>query len=178
MARRPSSIDRLPPQIRELIGRLREGGRTIDEILAKLRELDVTISRTALARHTKEIDAIADEIRRSRGVAEAIVEQFGDKPDDRVSRLNIELMHGLLMRVLVGQDGQPVELDAKEAMFLSTALDKLAGAAKKGVESTLKIRQQAAKDAAAEVAKVAKAEGLSRDTIEKFRRHILGIAAQ
>jgi len=57
---RPSSIERLPAELRELIGHLRERGRTIDEILAKLAELDVDVSRSALGRHVQHLDAAGD----------------------------------------------------------------------------------------------------------------------
>jgi len=54
---RMSTVDRLPPEVRELIERLRGNGRTIDEILAKLRDLDAEVSRSALGRHIKLLDA-------------------------------------------------------------------------------------------------------------------------
>ena len=53
---RRSTIKRLPKAIQERIGELREAGRTIDEILAKLAELDVEVSRSALGRHVKALE--------------------------------------------------------------------------------------------------------------------------
>ena len=55
---RPSTIQRLPTEVRELIAELREEGRTIDEVLEKLRELRLDVSRSALGRHVKQLDAI------------------------------------------------------------------------------------------------------------------------
>ena len=62
---RPSSISRLPPEIREAIGALRQDGRTIDEILAKLRELApaAEVSRSALGRHVQVLDRIGEQLR-------------------------------------------------------------------------------------------------------------------
>jgi hypothetical protein len=74
-----STVSRLPAEVRELIGRLRRDGRTIDEILAKLHELDVSISRSALARHTRKLDAIGAQLHHSRAIAEALVARF-DSP--------------------------------------------------------------------------------------------------
>jgi hypothetical protein len=54
---RPSTIDRLPAEVRELIARRRADGRTIDEIRATLADMDVRPSRSALARHISELDA-------------------------------------------------------------------------------------------------------------------------
>src|SRR5690606_36749791 len=138
---RPSSIDRLPPEIREEIGRLRARGRTIDEILAKLRELDVDVSRSALGRHVKQLDQIGEELRRSRAIAEAMVERFGDAPESKVARLNIELAHALVMKCMVGEDGDTVELSPREAQFVSDALYRLSKAAKEDVEREVKIRK-------------------------------------
>ena len=68
---RNSSIDRLPAAIREKIGQLRQAGKTIDEILEKLKELDVDVSRSALGRHCKQLEEVSKSIRQSRIVAEA-----------------------------------------------------------------------------------------------------------
>ncbi|MFQ5774022.1 MAG: DUF3486 family protein [Kiloniellaceae bacterium] len=178
---RTSTIKRLPADIRELIARLRERGRTIDEILAKLRELDLDVSRSALGRHVKTLDEIAERIRANRTIAEAVVERLGDAPESRVARLNIELTHSLLTKLLVGEDGQPVELDAKEAMFVSTSLQKLSQAAKSDLERELKIRKDVAKEAvekldnAAKEAEHAGEPGLSAERIAQLRRDFLGV---
>ena len=57
---RPSSIDQLPETVRAEIGRLRQNGRTIDEILAHLRKLDgiAPISRSALGRHLQHMEKL------------------------------------------------------------------------------------------------------------------------
>jgi hypothetical protein len=178
---RPSRIDRLPADLRELIGRLRAGGRTIDEILAKLRELDVAVSRSALGRHVKEVDAIAAEIQRSRGIAEAIVERFGDAPESRTARLNIELMHSQMMRLLVAEEGQTLTLEPQDAYFLSSALQKLAQAAKQDVERELKIRQEvvgkAADKAVAAADEQARKAGhiLPPEALRAIREQVYGI---
>ncbi|MGZ8371111.1 MAG: phage protein Gp27 family protein, partial [Caulobacteraceae bacterium] len=63
----PSSIDKLPPEVRALIGELREKrGCTIDEIMDKLRELEVDVSRSAVGRHVRKLADIGAEMRRSR----------------------------------------------------------------------------------------------------------------
>lgn len=180
---RPSSIDRLPPEVREQIGRLRDAGRTIDEILAKLRELDVDVSRSALGRHVKQLDAIGEEIRRSRGIAEQLVQRFGEAPENRTARLNIELMHGLVMKLLVGEDGEAVTLDGKEAFFIASSLQKLSQAAKQDVDREAAIKNQwraeieaKAKAAAGEATGELKKAGLSEEAIRKIETEILGIA--
>jgi hypothetical protein len=174
---RRSAIDRLPGDIRELIGRLRQDGKTIEEIRGKLLELDVEVSKSALARHTQRLDVIGEQIRRSRWVGEALIQRLGDAPEARQARVNIELMHSLIMELLAGEGDEPVQLTPQSAMLLSDALAKLARAHHSDVDRELKIRQSFAKDAAGKVEVLAKGEGLTAATVEKFRAAILGIAA-
>jgi Bacteriophage Mu, Gp27 len=54
---RPSTIDRLPIEFRELVTGLRDQGKTIEEIGAALARLGAPVSRAALGRHTQKLDA-------------------------------------------------------------------------------------------------------------------------
>ena len=103
---RNSSIDRLPSEIREKIGQLRQAGKTIDEILEKLKELDIDVSRSALGRHCKQLEEVSKSIRQSRIVAEALAKNFGDEGENKVSQVNIELMHSLILKMMVNNHGQ------------------------------------------------------------------------
>lgn len=174
---RPSSIQRLPAAIRELIGSLRSRGHTIDEILEHLRELDVDVSRSALGRHTQQLDTIGEQIRRSRWVGEALIERLGEAPESRQARINIELMHSLIMDLLAGEGGETVKLTPESAMLLATSLSRLAAAHKSDVDRELKLRERVATAAADKVEEVARGAGLSGDTVEQFRRAILGVTA-
>jgi phytoene/squalene synthetase len=54
----PSTIDRLPAELRELIASRRAAGRHIDEILAELAAAGAPkVSRAALGRYTQSLDA-------------------------------------------------------------------------------------------------------------------------
>lgn len=178
----PSSIDKLPVEVRELIGRLREQGATIDDILAKLGELDVEVSRSALGRHVKGLAEVGEQLRRSREIATALVARFGDEPDNRVGRLNIELMHGLVMQAITataeGEDGQvqAVTFSPEDTMFLARSLQSLATAQKTDTDRLLKVRVEAAKDAAKAAETVGKAKGLTKETMDAIKHAVLGIA--
>ncbi len=128
---RPSKVDRLPADLRELIGRLRSDGRTIDEIFSKLKELDADVGRSGLGEHIKRWDKMAERLHRSKAAAEAIMQRLEDQgTDDRVARMNVAALHASVMELLAGEDGEPVTLNPKEAMLLSTTLKNLASAAK------------------------------------------------
>lgn len=180
---RPSSVDRLDPKIKEMIGQLRiEHGWTIDEIMAKLLELNAGISRSALGRHVKTLEEIGAQLRHSREIAKQLVQQLGDAPEDRVADLNIELMHSMILRLVTATndegDGQPVILGPEDVMFMTRSLQALASAKKTNIETIRNVREETAKKAAKAVdtaaAKVA--GGLTRDTVDAIKREILGIA--
>lgn len=172
---RTNKIKRLPKKIRDLISRLREDGATIDEILAKLRELDVKVARSTLGEHLKRIDQIGELIHKTRASAEAVVSQLEDAPEGRVARLNIELAHALLLKLMMGEDGVPVTLDPRETMFAATAIEKLTKAEKLDAERILKLRQEFAKKAADAVDKVVAARGLTAETVQEIKAQILGL---
>jgi uncharacterized protein YdcH (DUF465 family) len=176
---RKSTIARLPTEVRELIGSLRKQGRTLDEIMEKLQELDVQVSRAALGRHTKQIDAIADHMRKSRDMARALTERFGDEGIGDLARYNLQVAHGLLMRLMISEEGEPIQLDAKEAMFLTSAIKNVTAAAKADADRETKVRAQIAAQAA-EVAEETVAElkkvGMSAEGAEAIRARILGVA--
>lgn len=178
---RPSSIDRLPKEVRELIGSLRSEGATIDEILAKLSELKAGVSRSALGRHVKTLAEVGERMRRARVMAEALTARFGDQPDNQVARMNMELMHGMVFEVLTAaagaedEEGDPVTLDPKAVKFLSGALKDLASAQKVDADRVLKLREEFAKEAAAKAETVAKQRGMSAETIEAIKHAVLGV---
>lgn len=182
MAKR-SSIDRLPDEVRARITSLRDQGRTIDEIMAALDRLDVDVSRSALGRHLKKADQIADQMRKSRAIAESIGRSFGDDETSKVARTNVELLHSLLMKFMTGPDDfeGEVVLDAKDAMFAATALEKLAKASKSDFDMQIKAaverERQAVTEKAAEKAEAtARKQGLSGDTVDAIKKSILGMA--
>lgn len=182
MAKRdyPSTIDKLPPELRELIGKLRRDGRTIDEIHAKLIELDADVSRSALGRHVKSMAEVQERMRRSREIANSLVSQFGDQPDNKLAQANIELMHSVVMQTMTAvaedEDGnlQAVTFTPEDAMFLARSLQSLASAEKTNTDRIIKARDEATKQAAKKAGDAAKSKGLSGETVDFIRNAVLG----
>lgn len=167
---RKSSIRSLPPEIREQIGKLLDGGSSLDEIVEHLKLLNARVSRSALGRYKQRLDQVGEKLRRSREVAEALVAKLGSAPESKSLRLNVELMHGLFLDLALkaqeaiddseGGEGKGVILAPMDAMLLSKALDHLARASKSDVELVGKIKEQARKDAESKLDKaVAAATG-------------------
>lgn len=175
---RPSSIDRLDPDIKRLISDLRiEHGWTIDEIHAKLMELQQPVSRSALARHTKSIEEIGAELRHSREMAKALVEAAPVGDDAKLEQLNLELMHSMVLRLLTATDaGEMVTLDPENTMFLARALGQLASARKTDADRRRKDREEAKREFLGKVEEAAKKpqSGLTADAILAIRQAVLG----
>lgn len=180
---RPSKVDRLPPSIKEAIGTLRASGRTIDEILDHLNSLDLgddAPKRTGLATYIQRIDEIGEEMRREQAMAEALVAKFGEEPDDKVFRLNVNMMHGMLMKMnLAVRTGDVGDFSPQDMMFLSSTMKNLVAAAKNDADRIEKIEARAAAKAkreAADAAGTAMSErGMTRETIDAIKGRILGV---
>jgi len=186
-ASRPSSVDKLPLEIRDEIGRLRGEGYTIDEILAALRELDVvTVSRSTLGRHVKGMERLGAKLRHSRNIAEALVRQLGDEPASRAAQLNIELLHTTITELFLAQNGDgEIDEDGKAAlngspegiMLLAKAMDHLTKSAKADAEYAAKIEAKVEarmqREMSAHVNAVVKKQGLSAETAQALMQGLI-----
>jgi hypothetical protein len=189
---RPSSISRLPPEIRAEIGRLREAGRTIDEILAHLRAMDVAVSRSALGRHVRGMAELGEKLRRSRAVAESLVRELGDAPESKTARLNIELLHTAILDLFLKAGGGAEEGvdeggraalagNPMGAMMLAKALEHLTKASRHDQAFIERVEARAAarakREAAAAVDAVARERGLSAEMVAVIKAGIFGVKA-
>lgn len=176
-----STLDRLPKEIREELGRLREDGWTIDELLAQLQVLrnagrhDVDVSRSAVGRYVQTMDKVGERLRRSRAMAEGLVRQLGDEPDTRIARLNIEMGQSLIFDLMNGEDGEGAKLDPEQVMFITSSIQKLTSARKTDAELILRLQTEADKRAIATMEKVAKRRGLSSEMRDELKQDFLGI---
>ena len=187
---RPSKIDRMPPEIRDAIGRLRDHGRTLDEILDHLRSMEIEVSRSALGRHVQSREKVGERLRRSRAVADALVRQLGDAPESKTARLNIEMMHSFIFDFLAsaeeaegdaGAAAQAMLQNPKAVALFSEAVERLTKASRNDaayieqVEKRSEARTKAAAVKAMDA--VAKERGLSADTLAAIKAGIFGVKA-
>ena len=139
---RPSQIDRLPDEIKELIGKLRRQGRHIKEIRAALKELDIDIPKSSLARHTKELDELGEILKTSQVAAQALIDRLDNKGNP-TARLNAQMAHTLLFKLQEAhlRDGG-AKLDGKEVMFLTSALRSVTAADKQTHDLEINLRKE------------------------------------
>ncbi|MFB0874582.1 MULTISPECIES: phage protein Gp27 family protein [unclassified Sphingobium] len=182
---RPSTVDKLPPEVREEINRLRlERGWSIDELIARLREIGHDdISRSAMGRHVRALSEVADKMRRSREITEALA-RMSDRADNKMLRGTIELVNSILLEVSLaeeeGEDGSinRVSFNPLEVKALAQTVESLARAEKVDQDRLEKAEKRAAAKATAEAAKnaaaAARAQGLSKDGVAAIRHAVLG----
>jgi len=178
---KPSSIDRLPQEVRDEIGKLRRQGRTIDEILGKLRELlpeDQQPSRSALGRHVKRVEVLAERIKVADAMADRLVGDLKDDGGDKIMRANARLLGSAVFDLLSAvEDGEAVTLDPKDAKALSEALRNISTAQKNHAEFASQIRAAARKEAEEEMRRkldeASAKGGFDAEAAEEARR-ILG----
>lgn len=183
--RQPSTIDRLPDQLKDLLGQLMREGRTITEIHDHLRQLGADVSRSAVGRHVKSMAEIGEELRRAGSMAKFIVDEFGEEADERVGRATMAVLQGALLQLMIDrptdEGGAPISLSADEAKSISLALQRVVSSQSKDADRQLKLRaeakREAAQEAAAAVDKAGRAQGVSKATIDAIKAEILGVAA-
>lgn len=190
MARR-SSFDRLPNEIKERIGQLRDAGHSIDEILAALSELDgVAISRSSLGRHIKGMDRLGIQMRRSRDVAQALVARLGTAEIGRNAQLNIELLHTVILDLfLKAQEDDTADLskggqafakrDPMGIQLIAKALEHLSKASKTDQEYRAdveaQVRARLEEEARQNIGVIAKTQGLSAESAAAIMAGAFGV---
>ncbi|GBQ15209.1 hypothetical protein CFR78_04295 [Komagataeibacter rhaeticus] len=183
---RPSSIERLPPEIREVINRLLDNHCTFDQIVAKLRELDVThISRSTVGRYAKGHRELGERLRRSRMLSEVLVREQGDAPPSRTAQLNLELMHTVIFDLFTAlEDGsdaaiEKLKSDPKAIEQLSKALDHLSRSAKTDADYRQKLAEQVEARLRRQVEQTvtanAKRQGLSAESVAAMLDGAFGV---
>lgn len=181
------SVDRLPREVREKIGAMREDGKTLNEIMEELAGIPEAerISRSALHRWLRRRSAGRADVIEANSMADAIVRTFGDGKTDRVFQANVELLHAMMMKRIVqikeNEDGDSADdISSKELMMLAVAIEKLARASKTGSDQrqkeALELERRQTKEKAAETAvHAAQSRGISAETRDYIKAEILGM---
>lgn len=177
-----SKIEQLLPEKRRIVDELiAHPELKLEDIADHLKSVGIDISKSAVHRYKEKIDVVGERIRRSREIATALVDRFGDAPEDKVLQMNIQFLHSAIMDIMsVGKDGEPVQLAPLQAMALSKAVGELARASKTDADRLLKVRKETAEKTVNETdkaLKAAKQPGLTKELRDQIRASVLGKAA-
>jgi len=144
-------------------------------------EFNVTISQTAMHRHRKKVDRIAEKYRQSREMAEVLADKMGDEfTSSEFGGTLVKLLRSLVFDFMSTQMDEEKEIDPAQFMFLAKAIKDAAGAMRLDQDHEKKRQEEADRRAREKVADavdaaVAGEKGLSRDTVEAIKQRILGV---
>jgi hypothetical protein len=184
---RTSSIDKLDPKLKaECLRLIREGGHTVDELLAHLQAMGAPIKRTALADYKKRMESSLAKVREAQEVAGVWVKDLGEDPESKTGQLIVELLKTVAFRTLADMQDQERGAEAEELMLLARSVKDMMGAQKVDLEFRTKLREQWRKElaeraaaAAEQAVETAKAsvgsQGLTEEAADRIRELVLGI---
>lgn len=191
---RPSTVKRLPPEIRERLDAwIRdesvtqvEAAERVNELLAGLYPDHPPVSRRAVSRYDAQMRENMDRVQRSRDLAKSWIGKLGSQPGGDVGFLVIETLKTLSLEVSQALMHGSEEIGVETMSGVIDQLNKLALAAQRlersAAESERRDRQireeerkRASEEAAEEAGKAASELGLSAETAEAIRRQVLGV---
>ena len=189
----PSSIQRLPPQIREALNAyLRDPAITQAEAReranALLAEIDPDrppLSRSAVNRYDLSMREVGAKIQQAREISDAWVARLGSQPGGQLGHLIVETIRTVAFEVT--QQVARGEITAESLPGVIDQINKLALAAQRLSRSSAEEerrerqireeeRKKAAEEAAEKAGQAASGQGLSAETVELIKRQILGVA--
>lgn len=173
---RRSSIENLPPTLKEAIDRALKEGATLDRIVASIQQAGASVSRSSLGRYKLRYHRVGERLQRTREIADLFISNLGAAPEGKQGRIVTELAQSLIFDFLTpGEDGEMPELDIDAMMKLGRAIKDLASAEKISAERELKIKAETLKAAAGQAEKIAASQGLTPEGLAAIRAGILGL---
>ena len=184
---RPSSVQRVPQNVREVIHDLRQQGATLDEIVAEVEgSFGVGLSRSAVHRHLSAQAKALEAVARTRAVAEAVVRGMGEN-ESKSSRALAELLHGALVDMVLtepeyDEDGKQITPgglpDARSAQALCGAFERLSRARRHDAELAAKLRDEGRKEAADAAGAAMQAAGVDAATASSVLGHLAELTSK
>lgn len=181
----PSSIDRLPDDVREKLEELLRDPRVTQlDATARINEIleaeahPERVSKSAVNRYALRMEEVGAKLRETREVARMWIGKLGAEPQGEVGKLLNELVRTLAfkaaMRAHEADDDEAV--DPKLLKSLAVSVYRLERAARENAALEESIRKRALAEAAEAVGETAKQSGVSEETIRIIRRDILRMA--
>lgn len=170
---RKSAITRMDPRIREAVDTaIREGRATITDIVAIIRGMGGSASKSSVGRYKLSVEAQMEHYRQAQALAKTWAEQLPENGD--VSQLTRQILSVLAFRAANDMsEGEIIE--GQEVSFLARAMKDIAASAKTDIETRAKIRAEALKAATKAAEQVVAQAGLTDDQWALIRAKFLGV---
>ena len=177
---RTGKIRRLPPELREQLHAMLDAGHTLDEITAHLKSLGADVSRSGLGRYKQQVDKVAQRLRESRNMADAIMDRMGaDAATGKGGAALIQMLTTLTTDYMVRRLDEPdAEMEVEDLRALSRAIKERAQAARATQDYDVKLREAARRKAEEDLKKAVDAaarEGGPKATPEEIFRRVQAI---
>ncbi|GKG94170.1 phage protein Gp27 family protein [uncultured Desulfovibrio sp.] len=177
---RTGKIRRLPPELREQLHAMLDAGHTLDEITAHLKSLGADVSRSGLGRYKQQVDKVAQRLRESRNMADAIMDRMGAQAaTGKSGAALIEMLTTLTSDYLLRRlDDPDAEVEVNELRALARAVKERAQAARATQDYDVKLREAARREAEEDLKKAVDAaarEGGPKATPEEIFRRVQAI---
>ncbi|MBF0139806.1 MAG: DUF3486 family protein [Magnetococcales bacterium] len=167
---RPSTIKRLPPEIKKELDRLLESGVPIHEIRSSLQNIGTTPpSKSAIGRYKQNFDQQMQRLRLSRELASTWVRNFQDDPGGEAAKLTVETLENLAMHASSALLEDGGEIDTGGLAVLARAAKDLSLARRTIVDAEEKVRAKILKETSEKMDRVIQSQGLSTDVAAAIR---------
>lgn len=173
-----SSLARLPKDLSALLHRLIREGCTIEDITAKLNELDADVSRSAVGRYVKSAREQMQRYREAQAVAGQWVAQLGENPGGDVGALLAEMLKVLAFQTLTTMapdpdgDGTGAPASPSDIMLLAKSIRDLEATTKARMAREAAVEKAAIERAAKKAGEVGTRAGLSQATIDEIQKEL------
>ena len=186
---KPSTVDLIPAEVKaQLQAWLQDPRIPQEEATSRANQLlelaghPERLSKSSVNRYAVKMEEVGQKLRQSREVAQMYISQVGAAPQGQTGLLINEMLRSMAFEVsLKMQDldaGDPESMSATISCLknLSLTMQRLEQSATINVKRESEIKRQAVEQAADKAADVAKAEGVSAETIQRIRRDVLMMA--
>jgi len=182
MSKQQSSVDRLPPDIREKLQELLRDPR-VNQLEATARinailedeGLPERVSKSAINRYSLKMDKVGSRLQQSREIAQMWIGKLGAEPQGEVGKLLNEMVRTLAFEATMNMADGDVDVEPKMLKDLAIAIERLERAASTNQKREEEIRKKTLAEAADAVEKSIERKGLSDETVDAIKKRILGI---
>lgn len=148
---------------------------TVDDFREELARLGVPVGRSTAHREKQRLAKMGERLRRSQDLMESIGESLKGKSDTNRMRAMVEATRTLVFELQEAMlDREEVQPDAQEMMFLTSAVDRVIGAARKIQQFGEAERRELLEAASERAGAAATKAGASTDLVAALRAAIEG----
>jgi hypothetical protein len=179
----PSTIDRLPPDIKEQLQALLRDPRVtqleatarINAILAEEGHAE-RVSKSAVNRYARSMAVVGERLQQSREVAAMWIGKLGSQPAGEVGNLLNEVLRTLAFDCALGLAEEEGGATPALLMKLAIAVEKLERAASENEKRAARILERERARAAEALQQAGHKAGLSPDVLAMIREQVYGLS--